>query len=278
MNEDLNPLLKIVGVYLGVVIILAFVIYLTPTFSVVQTGTLGDTLGGILSPLIGGVTIYYVLKSYNKQRESYSKQQETHELEVNNTNFTVLKDAFNELETKQYEFIKGDLLKKLDIIYKNYTEEDAKYTDLPKPPTPTTPPVPQYEFIGDPWKDPEPLAEDASIYSVVYFYHKYKGYLDEYINILKTFNTLCDFFATSKFLPIQSLIIQDKIDQFRALEPYVILSKQVLNSKDWREKIEKGFVLEEYKKKFGQIHLNVKSDSHKQDFLDKEDSIRQLLR
>ena len=46
---------------------------------VTWTGPLGDTFGGLLSPLIGGISIYFIYKTFEAQREQLEDQKKSNE-------------------------------------------------------------------------------------------------------------------------------------------------------------------------------------------------------
>jgi|JI10StandDraft_1071094.scaffolds.fasta_scaffold62095_3 uncharacterized membrane protein len=76
-----------------------------------NTGVVGDTIGGITSPVIGliSITLLFLalikqIESNDRQRESNDRQRESNEITVTVTNFNIIGDEINSVKNLSKEF------------------------------------------------------------------------------------------------------------------------------------------------------------------------------
>lgn len=65
-----------------------------------NTGTLGDTFGGLLSPIIGLVSIYFIYKTFKAQREQLKDQKKTNRATMSSVRLSTLMDDLKRIQGK----------------------------------------------------------------------------------------------------------------------------------------------------------------------------------
>lgn len=70
MKEFFKDYWTIMIIVIAIICAVSFIVYLIASFGVGFTGPLGDTFGGLFSPLIGIMTLVLVYKTFNDQRSS----------------------------------------------------------------------------------------------------------------------------------------------------------------------------------------------------------------
>lgn len=82
---------------------------------VTWTGPLGDTFGGLLSPIIGGISIYFIYQTFKAQREQLKDQREQFDVSrITNIIYLQIQRMDQTLENQTF-FPKGGIVKVVGV-------------------------------------------------------------------------------------------------------------------------------------------------------------------
>ena len=98
---------------------------------VLRTGPLGDTFGGLLSPVIGGISIYFIYMTFKAQRDQLEDQKKATKSAVDSVYVSELRDFLAEVENRitLIEYVSARGINKntgLQAIEAFYQTQDAR--------------------------------------------------------------------------------------------------------------------------------------------------------
>jgi hypothetical protein len=188
----------LVFIYFLFVYALGYRMYISPFVDVMKTGPLGDTIGGIMSPLVGIITIYTVYVTYRQQSE--------------NSNFVILKDEVEKLYDKESGGLEQrvwDVLSEAYFWYKDPIEARR---------APTTGVREEDMLIPSPE-------------SVIYFLFINQRILNSYLRKLETIELFRRSFGTHSLGDLQRSVLEQKMDLYiqqtsRISEMFSLISRR----------------------------------------------------
>ncbi|MDR6194728.1 hypothetical protein [Siphonobacter sp. SORGH_AS_0500] len=178
--------------------ILAFIIYLLTVHyfathfynttigkNVTATGSLGDTIGGLMSPFIGIVSVIFIWLSY-------SEQLEVNRMSINNDNYQIVKESVDDLlrrHTDDFDITAFDILQR---IYIGWTEPA--------------------NILDPPGSDGHFIFPDTT--SIVSIHWNFREVIARIINDLTFAQAISENLRTLPVNPLQRSTIENKLDEY----------------------------------------------------------------